>query len=169
MIEILCQFLEMSIDQIESDRHFQINLQNREQQFEKALQKQEQRFELALQNRKNEFDETLQQKERQWQKQLRQQDEKSQQREKTIELWIAFVGTALAVSGVSAGVINDPGKTIVQILSINPPSFCKSNDLVKFLCSNSFDVVFHILVGLIFAIPVAIFIGLIQKGSSPKS
>ncbi len=131
----------VAIDQIESDRSFQLKLQNREQQFQQALQQQKQ----------------------QWTKQLRQQDEKSQRREKTLELWIAFFGTGLAVSGISAGVISEPGQKIITNLSLNPPSFCISNELVKFFCSNSFDILFHLMVGIVFAILGAIIMYLIQK------
>ncbi|MDJ0714681.1 MAG: hypothetical protein QNJ54_10745 [Prochloraceae cyanobacterium] len=100
---------------------------------------------------------------RQLQEQLRIEAEKSEERANTIEGWIAFFGTGLAVSGVSAGVVSDPSQTIVKTLNINAPSFCQSDELAQFLCTNSFDVVFHLIVGLIVAIPAAIFIRLIPR------
>ena len=146
----------VAIDQIENDRNFQSALQNSQQQFEKNLQ-------LQIQQQDQQFQKNLQLQDQQFQERLREQDGKSEERAKTIEGWIAFFGTGLAVSGVSAGVISNPGETIFKTLSINPPSFCKSNELVQFLCPNSFDVVFHLIVGIIFAIPAAIFIRLVAK------
>ena len=128
----------VAIDQIESDRLFQ-----------KQLRKREEKFEIALQTRNEEFDKILQQQNQQWLQELREQDEKSAERDKETERWIAFFGTALAVSGVSAGVITEPGKTIVKTLSLNPPSFCEISELAKFSCTSSFDVFFHLIVGII--------------------
>jgi hypothetical protein len=122
----------VAIDQIQSDRKFKIILQKRDEEFEKKLQEQNQK----------------------WLEQLREQDEKNADRDKKNQSLIAFFGTAFAVSGVSAGAISQPGKTLIETLSLNNPVLLKKNNLLTFIFFNSFDIVFHIIVGILVAIPV---------------
>lgn len=89
-----------------------------------------------------------------FEKQLREQDEKNAERDKKNERLIAFFCTALTVSGISAGAISEPTKTLVQNLSINLPLFIQNNGLLNFMLSGFFDIGFHIFVGIIVAIPV---------------
>jgi len=118
----------VAIDQIESDRQFQQELQKREEQFQQALQQQE----------------------KQWQEQWREQDENSQKREQNLEMWIAAVGTGLAVSGVSSQVNPKP---IEAILGKTAPNVAKPSYLSE-LSYTAGNIVIHIFLGLVIALIV---------------
>ncbi len=131
----------VAIDQVESDRQFRLDLQTRDEEFQK----------------------TLEQQRNQREEELKKQEEREQKREKKIEWWITLFGTALAVSGISSAVVTEPTKTILTKLSITLPSVCLSNDLRCYFCYGLFDILFHVGVGIVIAIPIAIIISLLQK------
>lgn len=156
----------VAIDQVESDRQFQTELQTRDEQFQQALnhqeiqlrqtlQEQQKQFQTELQTRDEQFQTTLEHQRIERENDLNQQKDNEDRREKKIELWIAFFGTGLAVSGISSGVVTEPSKTILTNLSITLSPICYS-----FL-----DILFHVLVGLIFAFPMVCLIRLIRKQS----
>lgn len=97
-------------------------------------------------------------RDRQVQAELKIREEKEQKREKNIEWLIAFFGTGLAVSGISSAVVTEPTKTILTNLSITLPSRCLNHNLSHYFCYGLLDIIFHIVVGILLAIPVAVII-----------
>ncbi|NEP01394.1 MAG: hypothetical protein F6K58_22605 [Symploca sp. SIO2E9] len=74
----------------------------------------------------------------------------AQKREQKLELAIALVGTGLAVSGISSQVAPNPTEQI--------PSLSKEANLPSYFGYSALDMVFHILLGVIVAIPVGIIV-----------
>lgn len=164
----------VTIDQVESDRQFQIELQARDEQFQQTLnrqerqlqqtlQEQQKQFQTQLQDRSQEFQSTLEQQRIQRDDDLSQQQDNEERREKKIESWIAFFGTGLAVSGISSGVVTEPTKTILTNISRTLPPICHNNDLICYFCYSTIDILFHVLVGLVFAFPIVFLINFIRN------
>ena len=131
----------VAIDQVESDRKFQLDLQTRDEQFQKTLQEQRDQREDDL----------------------RIQEENEQKREKKIEWWITFVGTALAVSGISSAVVTDPAKTILKNFSRELFQFCLTNNLCSYFSYGFLDILFHVFVGILMAFVAVIILALFKK------
>lgn len=153
----------VAVDQVESDRQFQTELQTRDEQFQQTLQEQQKQFQTELQNRSQQFQSILEQQRIQREEDLIQQKDDEDKREKKIESWIAFFGTGLAVSGISSGVVIEPTKTILTNLSRTLPPICLNNDLRCYFCYSLFDILFHVGVGIILAFPVACMISRIRR------
>ncbi len=81
-----------------------------------------------------------------------------QNRQQRLEVFITFVSTGLAVSGVSSQVANEPAKTIISHFSPNPQP--KSP---YFLFSSFSAIAFHIILGIIVAIPFGALVWGLQR------
>ena len=89
---------------------------------------------------------------------IRYQEEKAaEEREKRLQLWIALVGTGLAVSGISAQTTAKPVEAILTTLNPYQSLDCPKAGLNSCLSYASAYVIFHVGVGVI----VALIIGLI--------
>ncbi|MBO3460147.1 hypothetical protein G7B40_000185 [Aetokthonos hydrillicola Thurmond2011] len=138
-----------AIEQIESDRQFQKELQNREAQFQKALAQQQRQWEQSLANEHQHFQTSLAQQEQERQDKLRQQDEDSQKRGSNLQLAVAFFGVGFAVSGISSQVNSKPLETILgksQSDQLEPNSTWLSSTIAL----NIVDIFIHILIGIFF-------------------
>jgi hypothetical protein len=78
----------------------------------------------------------------------------AQKRQQRLELLITVASTGLAVSGISSQVANEPAKTILTQLF--PAQFRESSkpESLSYLVTSFSPIVFHLLVGVIFAIPL---------------
>lgn len=78
----------------------------------------------------------------------------AQKRQQRLELLITVASTGLALSGISSQVANEPAKTILTQLF--PAQFRESSkpESLSYLVTSFSPVVFHLLVGVIFAIPL---------------
>ncbi|NEP11942.1 MAG: hypothetical protein F6K14_17390 [Symploca sp. SIO2C1] len=74
----------------------------------------------------------------------------AQKREKKLEVVITLVGTGLAVSGISSQVAPHPTEKI--------PSVSKEANLPSYFGYSFLDILFHILIGVIIAIPMGIIV-----------
>ena len=86
-----------------------------------------------------------------------------QKRDKKIEWWITFVGTALAVSGISSAVVTDPAKTILKNFSRDLFQFCLTNNLCSYFSYGFLDILFHVFVGILMAFVAVIILALFKK------
>ncbi len=80
----------------------------------------------------------------------------TQARQEKLELLIAFVGTALAVSGVSSQVATNPSQIIYTQFTHKKPA--ENPQLLPYLGLSSLDLLIHICLGIICAIPVGIWL-----------
>jgi hypothetical protein len=80
----------------------------------------------------------------------------AQKREKRLELVITLVGTGLAVSSISASVISNPSEKFPLILQ---------NSISSFL----FDALFHLIVGIVFAIFMGVILWVMRRLSRRAS
>jgi len=88
-------------------------------------------------------------------------DQKRQQR---LELIIAVVSTGLAVSGISSQVTSEPVKTLI---TKNQPSDSSEAVIPLYLSYYNFlDVLFHIILGVLIALPVGLIVWWMQKRSN---
>ena len=79
----------------------------------------------------------------------------AQKRQQRLELLITVASTGLAVSGISSQVANEPAKTILtQLFPAQFPASSKPESL-SYLVTSFSPIVFHLLVGVIFVIPLA--------------
>jgi hypothetical protein len=104
-------------------------------------------------------------------KALREKEEAAEKREKSLELWIALVGTGLAVSGISSQTDAKPVEAILTHLNPNQPLDCPKAGLNPCLFYSGVYVVFHVLVGVIAASVLGLIIWLVskrKKENSPK-
>lgn len=77
--------------------------------------------------------------------------------DRTHQFLIAFIGTALAVSGVSSQVASEPVKTILTNLAKDKPSHSpEAISLIYLSYYNFLDVLFHLAIGIILALPIGI-------------
>ncbi|MFP4411218.1 hypothetical protein [Coleofasciculus sp.] len=87
-----------------------------------------------------------------------------QKRQQRLELLIAVVSTGLAVSGISSQVTSEPVKTII---TKNQPSDSPEAVIPIYLSYYNFlDVLFHIIVGVLIALPVGLIVWWMQKRSN---
>ncbi|NES00418.1 MAG: hypothetical protein F6J86_42650, partial [Symploca sp. SIO1B1] len=84
----------------------------------------------------------------------RAREEAIQNRQQRLEVFITFVSTGLAVSGVSSQVADESAKTILCPSPSESPSF---------LCSSFTAIAFHIILGIIVAIPFAALVWRLQN------
>ncbi|MEQ9001517.1 MAG: hypothetical protein RID53_34080 [Coleofasciculus sp. B1-GNL1-01] len=88
----------------------------------------------------------------------------AQKRQQRLELLIAVVSTGLAVSGISSQVTSEPVKTII---TKNQPSDSPEAVIPLYLSYYNFlDVLFHIIVGVLIALPVGLIVWWMQKRSN---
>ncbi|WP_041933136.1 hypothetical protein [Gloeothece verrucosa] len=92
-----------------------------------------------------------------------QQDEKSQEQQKNIENIITFLGFALAISSISSSVSSEAGQNLTNIIIKN--SICQENNTpVENLCNGTLNLSFHLVLGLLLAIPLStLFLWLFPK------
>jgi len=86
----------------------------------------------------------------------------AQNRQQRLELFITFVSTGLAVSGVSAQVANKPAKTIISEIF---PWDCSNNsqpESPQCLLPSFSAIAFHIILGIMVAIPFGAFVWILQ-------
>ncbi|MEC4817728.1 MAG: hypothetical protein SAK29_31315 [Scytonema sp. PMC 1069.18] len=163
-----------AIEQIESDRDFQEELQNREQQFQQALTEQQHQWQESLSNQQQQFQTSLVQQERQRQDELRKQDEDSQKRESNLQLAVTFFGVGFAVSGISSQVNPTPLETLFKQDSLKEsisekPILGKSSsnqstsEPISSILLNIADIGIHIIIGVLAGL-VAVFLVLIWQG-----
>ncbi len=96
-------------------------------------------------------------------KALREKEEAAEKRDKRLQLWIAIVGTGLAVSGISAQTPGKPVKTIIQQINPNQSLDCPQAGLNPCLSYSGWYIVFHVVVGAIAALVVGLIILLASK------
>jgi hypothetical protein len=77
-------------------------------------------------------------------------DEKLQ----NLELWIAVVGTGLAVSGISSQVDSQPIQTFIQNQTNSDTPICPGAGVVKCTAYNGINVFIHIIIALLIALPI---------------
>ena len=95
---------------------------------------------------------------------IRYQEEKAaEEREKRLQLWIALVGTGLAVSGISAQTAAKPVETILTTLNPYQSLDCPKAGLNPCLVYSGFYVLFHVGVGAIAATVLGLIIWLVSK------
>jgi hypothetical protein len=91
----------------------------------------------------------------------------AQKRQQRLELIITVVSTGLAVSGISSQVTSEPLKPILSNLAKNQPSNSPEAAISIYLSYYNFlDVLFHIVVGVIVALPVGLIVWWMQKRSN---
>jgi len=92
----------------------------------------------------------------------------AQKRQQRLELLITVASTGLAVSGISSQVANEPAKTILtQLFPAQFPASSKPESL-SYLVTSFSPIVFHLLVGVIFVIPLAGIVWGIQTNAIGK-
>ncbi len=101
-------------------------------------------------------------------KALREKEEAADKREKSLELWIALVGTGLAVSGISAQTDAKPVETILpqlypQIYPNQQSLDCPKAGLNPCLIYSSAYILFHVGIGAIAALILWVIIRLVSK------
>ncbi len=89
-------------------------------------------------------------------------ESKAQKRQERLELFIAFANTGLAVSGISSQVANEPAKTILTQLFPGQFQSSPQPESPNYLFTSFSPVIFHLLVGIIFAIPLGGIVWAIQ-------
>ncbi len=80
----------------------------------------------------------------------------TQARQEKLEILIAFVGTALAVSGVSSQVATNPSQIIYT--QLYHKKLADNPQLLPYLGLSIIDLLIHIFLGVIVAIPVGIWL-----------
>ncbi len=99
-------------------------------------------------------------------KALREKEEAAEEREKRLELWIALVGTGLAVSSISSQTDAKPVETILSTqLKLNQTLDCPKAGLNLCLIYSGLYVMFHVAVGAISALILWVIIQLVSKNS----
>lgn len=81
----------------------------------------------------------------------------------TNQFLIAYIGTALAVSGVSSQVASEPVKIIVSNLAPNQFSNISKSQFSSYLSFSFFEIIFHIIIGIILAIPLSVVVSAIVR------
>ena len=76
------------------------------------------------------------------------------QKLQNLELWIAVVGTGLAVSGISSQVDSQPIQTLIQNQTNSETPVCPSAGVVKCTTYNGFNVLIHIIIAVAIALPI---------------
>ena len=92
----------------------------------------------------------------------------AQHRQQRLELFITFVSTGLAVSGVSSQVANEPAKTILS--QVFPRHFSPNPqpESSNYLFSSFAPIAFHLFLGILVAIPFATVVWSLQKNFLSK-
>ena len=87
----------------------------------------------------------------------------AQNRQQSLELFISFFSTGLAVSGVSSQVANEPVKTLIS--KTFPQKFCPNlpPESPQYLWLSFSAIAFHITLGILLAIPFGASFWLFQK------
>ncbi|MEQ8998632.1 MAG: hypothetical protein RID53_19205 [Coleofasciculus sp. B1-GNL1-01] len=80
------------------------------------------------------------------------------QKLQNLELWIAVVGTGLAVSGISSQVDSQPIQTLIQNQTNSDTPVCPSAGVVKCTTYNGFNVLIHIIIAVAIALPIGLII-----------
>ncbi len=96
-------------------------------------------------------------------KALREKEKAAEKREKNLELWIALVGTGLAVSGISSQTDAKPVETILTTLDPYKSLDCPKAGLNPCLIYSGIYVLFHVGVGAIAASVLGLIILLVSK------
>ena len=119
----------------------------------------------ALEKALREKEEAAEKREKQLEEIRLKEEKTAEEREKRLQLWIALVGTGLAVSSISSQTDAKPVKAILKQIYYSHQSFdCPKAGLNPCLIYSSAYVVFHVLVGAIAALVVGGFIWLSSKG-----
>ncbi len=118
----------------------------------------------ALAKALREKEEAAEKREKQLEEIRLKEEKTAEEREKRLQLWIALVGTGLAVSSISSQTDAKPVKAILKQIYYSHQSFdCPKAGLNPCLIYSSAYVVFHVLVGAIAALVVGGFIWLVSK------
>jgi len=78
---------------------------------------------------------------------FRESEKAAQEREQKLQLWIALVGTGLAVSGISSQVESTPVETILNYRQPNQPPICPTAGASTCILYSFLDVMIHVFVG----------------------
>ncbi len=78
------------------------------------------------------------------------------QKLQNLELWIAVVGTGLAVSGISSQVDSQPIQTFIQHQTNSDTPICPSAGVVKCTAYNGLNVLIHIIIAVAIALPIGL-------------
>ena len=76
------------------------------------------------------------------------------QKLQNLELWIAVVGTGLAVSGISSQVDSQPIQSFIQNQTNTETPVCPSAGVVKCTTYNGLNVLIHIIIAVAIALPI---------------
>ena len=87
----------------------------------------------------------------------------AQNRQQRLELFLTFVSTGLAVSGVSAKVANESAKTLLSQLFLYYFSFNPLPESPQYFWLSFAAIAFHITLGILVAIPFGVLVWLLQK------
>ncbi|MEQ8973982.1 MAG: hypothetical protein RIE73_26770 [Coleofasciculus sp. C1-SOL-03] len=87
------------------------------------------------------------------------------QKLQNLELWIAVVGTGLAVSGISSQVDSQPIQTFIQNQTNSDTPICPGAGVVKCTAYNGLNVLIHIIIALAIALPIGLIIRQIRHPS----
>jgi len=87
------------------------------------------------------------------------------QKLQNLELWIAVVGTGLAVSGISSQVDSQPIQTFIQNQTNSDTPICPSAGVVKCTAYNGLNVLIHIIIAVAIALPIGLIIRQIRHPS----
>jgi len=82
-----------------------------------------------------------------------------------LELWIAVVGTGLAVSGISSQVDSQPIQTFIQNQTNSDTPICPGAGVVKCTAYNGLNVLIHIIIAVAIALPIGLIIRQIRHPS----
>ncbi|MEQ9481615.1 hypothetical protein [Coleofasciculus sp. F4-SAH-05] len=87
------------------------------------------------------------------------------QKLQNLELWIAVVGTGLAVSGISSQVDSQPIQTFIQNQTNSDTPICPGAGVVKCTAYNGLNVLIHIIIALAIALPIGLILRQIRHPS----
>ncbi len=146
----------VEIEQAESDRALEKTLREKEEAAEKREKK------LKESRRKEE--EAAEEREKKLKESRRKEEEAAEEREKRLQLWIALVGTGLAVSSISSQTDAKPVETfLIGRLEPNQTLDCPDAGMGICLEYYGFYIVIHILVGAIAASVLGLIIWLLSN------
>lgn len=87
------------------------------------------------------------------------------QKLRNLELWIAVVGTGLAVSGISSQVDSQPIQTFIQNQTNSDTPICPGAGVVKCTAYNGLNVLIHIIIAVAIALPIGLILRQIRHPS----
>ncbi|EDX77666.1 hypothetical protein MC7420_2990 [Coleofasciculus chthonoplastes PCC 7420] len=87
------------------------------------------------------------------------------QKLQNLELWIAVVGTGLAVSGISSQVDSQPIQTFLQNQTNSETPVCPGAGVVKCTTYNGLNILIHIIIAFAIALPIGLILRQIRHPS----